>query len=153
MKNSWAILWGMKVYKMVRTYPHSFNGREFQNPLKSIFWLDGNFLVLYSIQLMISIVVFVCYVFYQQVNGQCAVSLIFNPFLNIRTVHGLILVSETVQYYNNLYFVVLIFFLYVVLSLQAVDSLRTIAAEHSSQDLENHFVPLVKRLSQGLCEF
>ena len=35
-------------------------------------------------------------------------------------------------------------------SLQAVESLRTIAAEHSSQDLENHFVPLVKRLSQGL---
>ena len=34
--------------------------------------------------------------------------------------------------------------------LQAVDSLRTIAAEHSTQDLENHFVPLVKRLSQGL---
>lgn len=101
---------------------------------------------------MISIVAFVYYVFYQQVNGQCAVSLILNPFLNIRTVHGLILVSETVQYYNNLYFVVFCL-LYVVLSLQAVDSLRTIAAEHSSQDLENHFVPLVKRLSQGLCEF
>ena len=36
------------------------------------------------------------------------------------------------------------------LTLQAVESLRTIAADHSSQDLENHFVPLVKRLSQGL---
>lgn len=41
----------------------------------------------------------------------------------------------------------------IMLTLQAVDSLRTIAAEHSSQDLENHFVPLVKRLSQGLYEF
>ena len=30
-----------------------------------------------------------------------------------------------------------------------MDSLRAIASEHSSQDLENHFVPLVKRLSQG----
>lgn len=32
---------------------------------------------------------------------------------------------------------------------KAVDSLRNIAAQHSSHDLENHFVPLVKRLSQG----
>ena len=40
-----------------------------------------------------------------------------------------------------------------LLFLQAVESLRTIAAEHSSQDLENHFVPLVKRLSQGLYGF
>ncbi|KAK2573629.1 Serine/threonine-protein phosphatase 2A 65 kDa regulatory subunit A alpha isoform [Acropora cervicornis] len=32
---------------------------------------------------------------------------------------------------------------------KAVESLRTIASEHSSQDLESHFVPLVKRLSQG----
>lgn len=32
---------------------------------------------------------------------------------------------------------------------KAVDSLRTIAAQHSQADLENHFVPLVKRLSGG----
>ena len=32
---------------------------------------------------------------------------------------------------------------------KAVDSLRNIAAQHSPHDLENHFVPLVKRLSQG----
>ncbi|XP_060551873.1 serine/threonine-protein phosphatase 2A 65 kDa regulatory subunit A alpha isoform-like isoform X1 [Ruditapes philippinarum] len=32
---------------------------------------------------------------------------------------------------------------------KAVDSLRTIAAQHSPSDLENHFVPLVKRLSGG----
>lgn len=32
---------------------------------------------------------------------------------------------------------------------KAVDSLRNVAAQHSSHDLENHFVPLVKRLSQG----
>ena len=38
----------------------------------------------------------------------------------------------------------------VLVDTQAVESLRTIAAEHSTQDLENHFVPLVKRLSQGL---
>jgi hypothetical protein len=38
---------------------------------------------------------------------------------------------------------------------QAVESLRAIASDHSSQDLENHFVPLVKRLSQGMncCSF
>lgn len=32
---------------------------------------------------------------------------------------------------------------------KAVDSLRNIAAQHSPSDLENHFVPLVKRLSGG----
>ena len=32
---------------------------------------------------------------------------------------------------------------------KAVESLRTIAAQHSQADLENHFVPLVKRLSGG----
>ncbi|XP_013394072.1 serine/threonine-protein phosphatase 2A 65 kDa regulatory subunit A alpha isoform-like isoform X3 [Lingula anatina] len=32
---------------------------------------------------------------------------------------------------------------------KAVDSLRAIAAQHSQSDLENHFVPLVKRLSGG----
>ncbi|XP_046554169.1 serine/threonine-protein phosphatase 2A 65 kDa regulatory subunit A alpha isoform-like isoform X1 [Haliotis rubra] len=32
---------------------------------------------------------------------------------------------------------------------KAVDSLRQIAAEHSPADLENHFVPLLKRLSAG----
>ena len=32
---------------------------------------------------------------------------------------------------------------------KAVDSLRNIAAQHSPSDLENHFVPLVKRLSAG----
>ena len=32
---------------------------------------------------------------------------------------------------------------------KAVDSLRNIAAEHSQSDLENHFVPLVKRLAGG----
>ena len=36
-----------------------------------------------------------------------------------------------------------------ILRLQAVDSLRIIAAEHSSGDLEAHFVPLVKRLATG----
>ena len=33
--------------------------------------------------------------------------------------------------------------------LQAVESLRAVAAEHSTQDLETHFVPLVKRLAGG----
>ena len=49
--------------------------------------------------------------------------------------------------------VVLHFVQHIIISFvntQAVESLRTIAAEHSTQDLENHFVPLVKRLSQGL---
>lgn len=32
---------------------------------------------------------------------------------------------------------------------KAVDSLRNIAAQHSQSDLENYFVPLVKRLSGG----
>ena len=32
---------------------------------------------------------------------------------------------------------------------KAVDSLRTIAAQHSTADLETHFVPLVKRLATG----
>jgi len=32
---------------------------------------------------------------------------------------------------------------------KAVDSLRTIAEQHSREDLETHFVPLVKRLSGG----
>ncbi|XP_070201288.1 serine/threonine-protein phosphatase 2A 65 kDa regulatory subunit A alpha isoform-like isoform X2 [Littorina saxatilis] len=32
---------------------------------------------------------------------------------------------------------------------KAVDSLRNIAAQHSQADLENHFVPLVKRLAGG----
>ena len=32
---------------------------------------------------------------------------------------------------------------------QAVESLRAVAAEHSTQDLETHFVPLVKRLAGG----
>jgi len=32
---------------------------------------------------------------------------------------------------------------------KAVDSLRIIAADHSTSDLENHFVPLVKRLAGG----
>ncbi len=36
-----------------------------------------------------------------------------------------------------------------ILHRQAVDSLRIIAAEHSSADLEAHFVPLVKRLATG----
>ena len=31
----------------------------------------------------------------------------------------------------------------------AVESLRAIAAQHSQPDLENHFVPLVKRLAAG----
>ena len=30
---------------------------------------------------------------------------------------------------------------------KAVESLRTIAEEHSPQDLEDHFVPMVKRLT------
>jgi hypothetical protein len=34
---------------------------------------------------------------------------------------------------------------------KAVESLRTIAVQHSPSDLENHFVPLVKRLSGGEC--
>ena len=34
-----------------------------------------------------------------------------------------------------------------------MESLRAIATDHSSQDLENHFVPLVKRLSQGMDSF
>ena len=34
---------------------------------------------------------------------------------------------------------------------KAVDSLRTIAAQHAQSDLENYFVPLVKRLSGGKC--
>lgn len=33
---------------------------------------------------------------------------------------------------------------------KAVDSLRIIAGQHSPSDLENHFVPLVKRLSAGM---
>ena len=32
---------------------------------------------------------------------------------------------------------------------KAVESLRVIAEQHSQSDLENHFVPLVKRLSGG----
>ena len=32
---------------------------------------------------------------------------------------------------------------------KAVDSLRTIATQHSQSDLETYFVPLVKRLSGG----
>lgn len=32
---------------------------------------------------------------------------------------------------------------------KAVESLRIIVAQHSPSDLENHFVPLVKRLSGG----
>ena len=32
---------------------------------------------------------------------------------------------------------------------KAVDSLRNIAGQHSQSDLENHFVPLVKRLAGG----
>ena len=32
---------------------------------------------------------------------------------------------------------------------KAVDSLRSIADEHSNTDLESHFVPLVKRLATG----
>ena len=32
---------------------------------------------------------------------------------------------------------------------KAVDSLRNIAGQHSPKDMENHFVPLAKRLSQG----
>ncbi|KAL4228740.1 protein phosphatase 2 [Mactra antiquata] len=32
---------------------------------------------------------------------------------------------------------------------KAVDSLRNVAAQHTPSDLENHFVPLVKRLSGG----
>ena len=32
---------------------------------------------------------------------------------------------------------------------KAVDSLRIIAEQHSQGDLENHFVPLVKRLAGG----
>ena len=33
--------------------------------------------------------------------------------------------------------------------MQATESLRIIAAEHSPADIEKHFAPLVKRLSQG----
>ena len=33
---------------------------------------------------------------------------------------------------------------------KAAESLRTIAKEHSTADLEAHFVPLVKRLAKGL---
>lgn len=36
---------------------------------------------------------------------------------------------------------------------KAVESLRQIAADHSNADLENYFVPLVKRLAQGLLSF
>ena len=32
---------------------------------------------------------------------------------------------------------------------KAVESLRQIAAEHSNEDLETYFIPLVKRLAQG----
>jgi serine/threonine-protein phosphatase 2A regulatory subunit A len=32
---------------------------------------------------------------------------------------------------------------------KAVESLRTISAQHSVADLEAHFVPLVKRLASG----
>ena len=32
---------------------------------------------------------------------------------------------------------------------KAVESLRIISGEHSSQDLESHLVPLVKRLASG----
>lgn len=32
---------------------------------------------------------------------------------------------------------------------KAVDSLRKICEEHSAEDLETHFVPLVKRLAVG----
>lgn len=32
---------------------------------------------------------------------------------------------------------------------KAVDSLRAVAQQHSSQDLETHFVPLVQRLAAG----
>ena len=33
---------------------------------------------------------------------------------------------------------------------KAVESLRQIAGEHSNEDLETYFIPLVKRLAQGL---
>ena len=33
---------------------------------------------------------------------------------------------------------------------KAVESLRQIAGEHSNEDLEKHFIPLVKRLAQGI---
>ena len=33
---------------------------------------------------------------------------------------------------------------------KAVDSLRNVSQQHSPQDLEQHFVPLVKRLASGL---
>lgn len=36
---------------------------------------------------------------------------------------------------------------------KAVESLRTIAAQHSVADLEAHFVPLVKRLAGGMKMF
>lgn len=32
---------------------------------------------------------------------------------------------------------------------KAVDSLRLLAPQHSNNDLEQHFVPMVKRLAQG----
>jgi serine/threonine-protein phosphatase 2A regulatory subunit A len=32
---------------------------------------------------------------------------------------------------------------------KAVDSLRLLAPQHSTSDLEQHFVPMVKRLAQG----
>ena len=35
---------------------------------------------------------------------------------------------------------------------KAVESLRQIAGEHSNADLETHFIPLVKRLAQGMFE-
>ena len=35
---------------------------------------------------------------------------------------------------------------------KAVESLRIIAEQHSQADLENHFVPLVKRLANGQLE-
>ena len=33
---------------------------------------------------------------------------------------------------------------------KAVESLRQIAGEHSNEDLEKHFIPLVKILAQGI---
>ena len=33
---------------------------------------------------------------------------------------------------------------------KAVESLRQIAGEHSNEDLEKYFIPLVKRLAQGI---
>ena len=32
---------------------------------------------------------------------------------------------------------------------KAVESLRTVAEQHTKEDLESHFVPLVKRLAGG----